>query len=114
MRKDPTLPTSYRPISLTDSLCKIMERLVTTRLTYYLEEKNLLTNIQAGFRQNRRTIDQILKLQDNISKYDANKRHTLGVFIDFEKAYENGLVMKLKGMDVSGAMLGWIDDFLTN
>jgi len=118
MGKDPTLPTSYRPISLTDSLCKIMERLVTTRLTYYLEKNELLTNVQAGFRQNRSTIDQILKLQDNISKYNANKGHTLGVFIDFEKAYDmvwkNGLLMKLKGMGVSGAIYGWIDDFLTN
>ncbi len=36
--KDPTNPTSYRPISLTSNLCKIMERMIVDRLTYVLEE----------------------------------------------------------------------------
>ena len=30
---DPTRPTSYRPIALTSHVCKIMERMITERLT---------------------------------------------------------------------------------
>ena len=53
--KDESLPTSYRPISLTTTLCKIFERLATNRLSYVLEKNNLLSNLQAGFRKDRST-----------------------------------------------------------
>lgn len=38
--KDPTSPGSYRPIALTSHLCKVMERMITERLTYYIEKMN--------------------------------------------------------------------------
>ena len=49
--KDPSDPASYRPIALTSHLCKIMERMVTERLTYFLESKALLSPCQSGFRK---------------------------------------------------------------
>ena len=42
--KDPGKPSSYRPIALTSNIGKIMERLVTERLTYEIEKKGLLTS----------------------------------------------------------------------
>lgn len=36
--KDPSKPASYRPIALTSTLCKIMERLITERLSYEMEK----------------------------------------------------------------------------
>ena len=83
-----SLPLSYRPIRLTSTLCKIFERLATNRLTYVLEKNNLLSNIQAWFRKNKSTIDQVIRLQDQISKYLNNKGYTLAVFLDFEKAFD--------------------------
>ena len=61
-------PTSYRPISLTSSICKIMERLISNRLGWYLEQNQLLNKNQSGFRRNRACIDQIMRLQDDINK----------------------------------------------
>jgi potassium voltage-gated channel Eag-related subfamily H protein 8 len=48
--KDPTSPNSYRPIALTSALCKIMERMVTNRLNWYLENNDLFNPMQTGFR----------------------------------------------------------------
>jgi len=78
-------PNSYRPISITSSLCKIMERLVTTRLSFFLESKRLLTPYQAGFRKGRSCLDQMMCLQDKIIKSLGQQESTLAVFIDYEK-----------------------------
>ena len=65
-----------------------MERLVTNILQWFVEKNNLLSNNQSGFRKNRSTVDQILKLNDNILKKLKNKENVLAVFIDFERAYD--------------------------
>ncbi len=36
--KDPSSPSNYRPIALTSPLCNVMERMITDRMTYYLEK----------------------------------------------------------------------------
>ena len=48
---------SYIPISLLSCFCKTMERMVNTRLTWHLENKNILIEEQAGFRKGRCTED---------------------------------------------------------
>ena len=47
--KSPNITTSYRPIALTNALCKITERIVNYRLRKYLECYNLLDQYQSGF-----------------------------------------------------------------
>jgi len=53
-------PTSYRPVSLTSCISKLLKHLVLNRLCYYLESKNLITPTQAGFRPGRFTFYQVL------------------------------------------------------
>jgi len=89
--KDPKQTISYRPISLTSCLGKILERMIADRLIYILETKNLLNDNQAGFRQGRCTTDQILKLIQEASDgiHDRQGRtRTMVAFFDYEKAYD--------------------------
>ena len=76
-----------------------MEKLVTTRLAYFVEKHNILSNVQCGFRKHRRTTDHIIRLQDAINKYNNNSGYTVGVFIDFQSAFDmmwrKGLLIKL-------------------
>ena len=85
-----------------------MEKLVNNRLVWFLESNNLLNNAQTGFRQGRSTLDQIIKLQDRIHKYNRAKAFTVGVFLDFEKAYDMlwrpGLMAKVKKLGINGNM----------
>src|SRR5688572_21885651 len=116
--KNATSPESYRPISLTSTICKIMEKLITNRLQWFLEKNQILSKNQSGFRKNKSTIDQILKLQDSILKKLKNKDSVLAVFIDFERAYDMlhipTLLKKLQIMGINGNIYNWLRNFLSN
>jgi hypothetical protein len=48
--KDPALPTSFRPISLLDTIGKLFEKILLTRILHEVVERGLLRNEQFGFR----------------------------------------------------------------
>ena len=47
--KDGANVSNYRPIALTSCICKIMEKMVNSRLIWVLERKGLLNPSQCGF-----------------------------------------------------------------
>ena len=44
-----TDPNNYRPISLTCTSCRVMERVINSKLIDYLLQNNLITRHQHGF-----------------------------------------------------------------
>ena len=116
--KDKSQAENYRPISLTSCLGKLMERLVNTRLVWHLETNQLLSPDQAGFRQHRSTEDQITFIAQSIEDAFQEKKNTLAVWLDMEKAFDkvwkDGLRLKLRRSGVSGRMYTWISQYLHN
>ncbi len=86
--KDHSITTSYRPISLLSCTSKLMERLVQTRLQYFLEHNNILHPSQAGFRKCRSTNEQIHRLTQTIVDGFQQHQRSLVVYVDFTKAYD--------------------------
>ena len=113
-----TRAESYRPISLTSSVCKLMGRIVNTRLMWLLEKDKLLMPEQAGFRQLRSAEDQTCIYLPNDRGRLPGKKHTVAVWIDMEKAFDKvwteGLVNKLNNINISHKMLHWIKNYLRN
>ena len=118
--KDPKQTASYRPISLTSCLGKLLEKIIGDRLVHVLEERGLLNDNQAGFRPGRCTTDQILKLvqqaTDQMHSAPGNTR-TITTFFDYEKAYDkvwrDGLLHKMLKMNLPGRFIKYTRHFLS-
>ena len=87
--KDPTSTASYRPISLTSTMGKTIERIINTRLNWVLETNNIIANEQAGFRTHRSTSEHIVKLRQFIKDALDNKRILTAIFVDFKSDYDS-------------------------
>ncbi|GFX07848.1 hypothetical protein TNCV_4161171 [Trichonephila clavipes] len=65
-----------------------MERMITSRLDWYLETNNLLTSSQAGFRKCQSTNQQVVFLGQSIRDAFDQKHSALALFVDFEAAFD--------------------------
>ena len=73
-------PASFLPISLTSCVSKLFERIILSRLLFFLKSNSILSPRQAGFRPGRTTLDQILFLSQSISDGLTNPGRALGRF----------------------------------
>ena len=109
-------PSNYRPISVLPVLSKILERAVHIQLVDYLEEYNLITKYQFGYRKKRSTNAAATILVDDI-RGNVDKGHMVGaVFIDLSKAFDtlshSMLIEKLSAYGVRNSELLWFTDYL--
>ncbi|GFX60398.1 RNA-directed DNA polymerase from mobile element jockey [Trichonephila clavipes] len=109
---------NYRPISLTSTLCKLMERVIHRRLMNWLIENKKLHFYQTAFRTHHSTTDQLFYLNQSIIDGFQEKPHkkTLAVFLDisaaFDRVWRQKLVHTIQGTGINGKALLWINDFL--
>ena len=88
MEKPLDSPASFRPISLTSCVPKLFERIMLSRLLFFLESNFR----QAGSHPGRSTLDQILFLSQSISDGFNKPRlgsRTILSTIDFSKAFDS-------------------------
>ena len=116
-KKDYHHAGSYRPISLTSCLGKLLEKIVERRIYAFVEHNKILDTEQEGFRKFRGTTNALLRLTQDIYNGYNKSQSTVGIFIDMEKAYDTvwrvGLLTKLKRFGIQGKIWFWLKDFLS-
>ena len=81
-------PDNYRPISLLPNFSKILEKIVSNRLIVFLEEHNLISEHQFGFRKGHSTIHPLMLFMNNLTSA-LNKNHfSIAIFCDLRKAFD--------------------------
>lgn len=110
-------PESYRPISLLTAFSKLLERVVNRRLIRYIENKNLISQRQFGFRKGKSTEDAVALLTTLASEQLDKNRYCIGVFLDLAKAFDTVsipiLLQKLeKRFGIRGVALDWFRSYL--
>ena len=111
---------SYRPVSLTSCVVKILERMIAERLYYLAETKGWLSRLQAGFRKGRSCEDQILRIVQSIDDGFQQKpmKRSVLVLLDFSKAYDTvwrqRLLLSMIEKGVPLQLVRWLYNFLNN
>ena len=109
-------PGSYRPISITSYIGKLLEKIISLRLIQYLKKNNLYDEDQEGFTEKRNTVRYLHRLNLEVKQDKADNKTCIGLFIDFEKAFDSvwkrGLIYKLRKLGITGNILKLINIFL--
>ena len=119
-KENRNLLKNYRPISLLPICGKIFEKLIFNHLYTYLNNNDLLTKNQSGFRPGDSTTNQLLFLVNEIHEaFDNSKSlEVRAVFLDiskaFDKVWHEGLLFKLEQNGISGNLLKFFKSYLYN
>jgi hypothetical protein len=112
-KKDYSEVKAYRPISLLNTMGKILEKIIQRRLTYLTQD--ILPNTQFGAREGYSATDAVLKIIQDARKASET---TTAMMIDVKGAFDNvhkeTLIETLKSFNVPSAAVRWVYYFLTD
>ena len=109
---------NYRPISILSSLSKVLERLIYNRVFDFLNNHNIITGSQYGFRKKYSTYMPLIHLLSKIHSALDSGDSVIGLFLDLSKAFDTVdhaiLLKKLYRYGLRGVMYDWFKDYLSN
>ena len=119
-KNDKELVKNYRPTSLLPILVKLFEKIVFNRIYNFLLQDELINPNQFCFRPSDSCVNQLIsKTHEIFEALGCN--HSLevrSVFLDISKAFDEvwheGMLYKLKSMDISGELYNLLEDYLSN
>ncbi|KAL7294191.1 hypothetical protein TKK_0012212 [Trichogramma kaykai] len=105
-----------RPIAKLCEMSKLCERLVHNQLINFLEQNELLSPRQAGFRRGHSTQSALLGLTDYVRQAVDDRQITLLALFDFSKAFDmvphQLLLQKLRNFNLSDLTVRWFASYL--
>ena len=108
--------SNYHPVSLTSIPCKIMEHILHSTIISHLEDSNILSDYQHGFRKKRSCKSQLVITIQELSDSLNTRDQVDCVLLDFSKAFDKvphqRLLHKCHHYGIWGNTLQWIASFL--
>ena len=114
--KDPMMFNNYRPISLISVFAKILERLMDNRLLKFINKNHIFNKHQFEFRDKHSTFMALMILIENLVNAMDNGKCAVGIFLDFQKAFDTVdiciLLDKLYFYGIRGLSFDWFSSYL--
>ena len=79
---------NYRPVSLTCVICKVLETIIRNAMVQHMDEYNLYSNSQHGFRKGRSCTTQLLQVMETLTQFIDEGNNIDIIYLDFRKAFE--------------------------
>ena len=102
---------NYRPVSILNSMSKVIERIVFSQLNEYLVNNKLLYEFQSGFRSNYSSDTCLIHLCDFIRQECDQGKYTGMVTLDLQKAFDTVnhaiLLAKMKALGMTTDAVNW-------
>lgn len=116
---DRSVASNYRGISIGNADSKIFGRVVYNRLNTWVQNRNMLSEMQAGFRSGYSTCDNIFNLTQIINQcWESGKKKIYCFFVDFRAAFDrvsrNALFYKLYQLGISTKFCGVLQKMYFN
>ena len=107
---------NYRPISLLPAIGKLLEKIIFVRMMSFLQEKDILSERQFGFRPKFSTEYAILDIYEKMLKNLDSGQSTCAIFLDLAKAFDTVnhdiLLRKLEKYGFRGNTLKLFESYL--
>jgi hypothetical protein len=114
---DRSSAANYRPVSLTSVCCKTLEHIICSSIMKHLEQNNILTDAQHGFRKHRSCETQLILTINDLAKNIDDNIQTDVILLDFSKAFDKvphqRLLHKTRHYGINTDTHNWIRDFLS-
>lgn len=111
-----SLVNHFRPVSLLPVLSKILEKVVADQITNFLNEEQILSPTQSGFRREHSTCTSLLNLTDEIFNAKNNSKCSIMSALDYTQAFDSVnhdmLISKLKYFRFDSSVLDWMATYL--
>ena len=115
---DADILKNYRPVSNLHFISKIIEKVVSSRITDHLASNNLYECFQSAYRKYHGTETALLRVQNDILRDLDRKRGVFLVLLDLSAAFDtidHGILLsRLSSFGIRNHALQWIRSYLTD
>ena len=109
--------SNYRPISVLPIISKVLEYVIYDQLMSFVNENNIISESQFGFRAKHSTFMPLCLLHDYITSNLVDGRMSAGIYLDLSRAFDTVntdiLLKKLLKYGITGNALALISSYLS-
>ena len=94
-----------------------MEKIVHKHVFNFLSANNVITSLQSGFVPGDSTVNHLVDILNIFSRHWTmvwKWRHFCDMNKNFDRVLHKGLLLKLKSADLTGPLLGWFHNYLSD